>query len=127
MVVLVVLVVLVYNDHSNVATLEHAPSRRSELIFLTTDHAASSYGIPVLLVYGKAYGPNDNLDSVLKDKDRSIFDFLADKIPAADWVYDNLVIRRTGQHRPTKADQTEIVQAFLGDCEYCQSPGSRWY
>lgn len=30
---------------------------------LTTEHAASSYGIPVLVVAGAAYGPGDSLPS----------------------------------------------------------------
>jgi len=32
---------------------------------LTTDHAASSYGVPVLVTLGAAYGPADILPSVI--------------------------------------------------------------
>jgi hypothetical protein len=32
-------------------------------VLLTTDHAASSYGVPVLLIDGQAYGPGDILPS----------------------------------------------------------------
>ena len=32
----------------------------SDAIILTTDHAASSYGQPVLIIDGQAYGPADN-------------------------------------------------------------------
>lgn len=31
-------------------------------VVLTTDHSASSYGIPVALINGKAYGPADRLE-----------------------------------------------------------------
>lgn len=31
----------------------------TDRIFLTTEHSASSYGIPVLVIDGEAYGPAD--------------------------------------------------------------------
>jgi len=38
------------------ATLQH---RGTETITVTTDHAASSYGQPVLTIGGQAHGPDD--------------------------------------------------------------------
>lgn len=35
-------------------------------IFLTTDHSASSYGVPVLLIGETAYGPADILPSGMR-------------------------------------------------------------
>lgn len=32
---------------------------------LTTDHAASSYGIPVLVFEGRAYGPDDMITDIM--------------------------------------------------------------
>lgn len=36
---------------------------------LTTQHSASSYGLPVLLLAGKPYGPGDLPDAVLVVRD----------------------------------------------------------
>ena len=37
------------------------PYLQGEQVELTTDHAASSHGIPVLVVNGEAYGPHDSV------------------------------------------------------------------
>ncbi len=34
---------------------------------LTTDHAASSHGIPVLVIGGEAYGPTDDIQCARED------------------------------------------------------------
>jgi len=44
-------------------------------MYLTTDHAASSYGLPVLVQNRMAYGPADRLPSGQR---------------AADWARENL-------------------------------------
>ena len=101
-------------------------------ITLTTNISASSYGIPVLVIYGQAYAAGENIKEILKEEDKSPFDFLADRITAADWVFDNLVIEeplrgnngRAGA--PIKENQDISVQLFLNDCEDCTTPGAGW-
>jgi len=92
---------------------------------LTTNHAASSYGMPVLLLAGQAFGPGDSIIDLLQEEDKSIFFSLNDEFTAADWVYENLVqIEAAGL--PVENKQAEEVRLFLGKCQHCTIPGARW-
>ena len=99
------------------------------MIELTTNHASSSYGIPVLLVDGVAFGPADSIKHLEIDDP---FGFLSPEYSAADYVYYNFMVYEAGyalngaDTHPKKELQTEDVRRFLGNCEHCTTPGSRW-
>lgn len=46
-------------DLTQIPTLALTGSERIEPAVLTTEHAQSSYGLPVLLIGGQVYGPAD--------------------------------------------------------------------
>ena len=98
-------------------------------IELTTSNAASSHGIPVLVVNGVAFGPADDIKPHLSEDQENPFDFLCEKITAADWVFDNLAARHrdVSISKKLKADQASDVISFLGDCQHCSHPSSRWH
>ena len=54
--------------------------RIMEKICITTEHSASSYGRPILLIDGVAYGPGDEIDEPLRraQKDGGLLDWLID-------------------------------------------------
>jgi hypothetical protein len=61
-------------------------------IELTTDHAASSYGIPVLSIDGQAYGPADILPEQFQGHGKT----------AADWAAAEAASGRESLHLARK-------------------------
>lgn len=75
-------------------------------VYLTTDHAASSYGVPVLIKRGVAHGPADLID-------------LANgrAVPAAAYVVAELDTFRPTS-KPLSAEESALVQKF---CQYLEA------
>lgn len=84
---------------------------------LTTDHAASSYGIPVLVIDGQTYGPADYLPAV--DESTLGSDFFGTaplREVLAGWHVLTAVDSERVQHDEFdgKVHPEPIVEAFLG-------------
>jgi len=62
---------------------------------LTTDHASASYGRPVLVIDGTAYGPADTVELV------------SHHMPAAE------AVRRLTASASLDADERALVKAFI--------------
>jgi len=93
---------------------------------LTTNNSASSYGVPVLLYKGIAYGAADSMIGVVDEVDQDIFYCLNDTVTASEMVYSEFVnMPPTGY--PKKEEQHDMVVAFLDECQHTTSPGARWY
>ena len=97
---------------------------------LTTDHSASSYRMPVLIVEGKAYGPADDIKHTSLAKNDPFNINHTQTYTASDAVFlaESYLLRKKGDRgrKHAKSEFSELAQKFLGNCEHTTHAGAKY-